>query len=150
LFVGTSQATMQLVVRKGDQAPGEPAGVVLNGIGVPITNGNTVGFRTTVTGTGVTTANDAAIFAWSAAGGLTTVAREGNVAPGTGGALFGALGTSSPIFPTAQALFTVGPNGQVGFYAPLTGTGVDSTNDTGIWVQTATGLKLVVRKGDQI
>jgi hypothetical protein len=150
LFVGTSQATMQLAVRKGDQAPGEPAGVVLNAIGVPITNGNTVGFRTLVTGTGVTSANDAAIFSWSAAGGLTTVAREENVAPGTGGAQFGAIGLSSPIFPTAQALLTVGPNGHVGFYAPLTGAGVDATNNTGIWVQTADGLQLVVRKGDQI
>jgi hypothetical protein len=148
LFVGASQATMQLVVRKGDQAPGEPGGVVLNGIGVPIANGNTVGFRTSVTGTGVTTSNDGAIFTWSAAGGLTTLARERNTAPGTGGAQFGALGTSSPL--GFGQLFTIGPNGHAGFYAPLTGAGVDATNDTGIWAQTASGLQLVVRKGDQV
>jgi hypothetical protein len=148
LFVGTAQANMQLAVRKGDPAPGEPAGVVLNGIGVPIANGNTVGFRTSVTGTGVTTANDGVIFSWSAAGGLTTVAREGNPAPGTGGALFGALGTASPL--GFGQLLTIGPNGHVGFYAPLTGAGVNTTNDTGIWVQTDAGLRLVVRKGDQI
>src|SRR5207302_7914102 len=63
LFVGTSQATMQLVVRKGDAAPGQPAGVVLGGIGAPIVNGNTVGFRTLVTGTGVVSGtNDQTIF----------------------------------------------------------------------------------------
>ena len=148
LFVGTTQANMALVVRKGDQAPGEPAGIVLNGIGVPIANGNTVGFRTSVTGPGVTTANDGVIFTWSAAGGLTTVAREGNPAPGAGGAVFGALGTSSPL--GFGSLFSIGPNGHAAFYAPLTGAGVDSTNDTGIWAQTPGGVKLVVRKGDLI
>jgi hypothetical protein len=149
LFVGTSQATMQLVVRKGDQAPGQPTGVVLGGIGVPVVNGNTVGFRTLVAGTGVVTGtNDQAIFAWSAAAGLATVARQGDAAPGTGGALFGALGTMSPL--GLGQLFTVGPNGAVAFYAPLTGTGVDTTNNTGIWVQTTGGVRLLVRKGDQI
>jgi hypothetical protein len=148
LFVGTSQATMQLVVRKGDPAPGQPAGVVLNGIGVPIANGNTVGFRTSVTGTGVTTTNDSVIFAWSAANGLTTVAREGDAAPGAGGALFGQLGTMSPL--GFGQLFSIGPGGHAAFYAPLTGPGVTTANDTGIWAQTPAGLRLVVRKGDQI
>jgi hypothetical protein len=148
LFVGLTQPTLQLVARKGDQAPGQPAGVVLNGIGVPIANGNTVGFRTSVTGTGVTTANDSAIFTWSATTGLTTVAREGDAAPGAGGALFGQLGTSSPL--GFGQLFSIGPNGQAAFYAPLTGSGVTTTNDTGIWAQTSFGVQLVIRKGDQV
>jgi hypothetical protein len=148
LFVGATQAAMQLVARKGDQAPGQPAGVVLNGIGVPIANGSTVGFRTSVTGTGVTAANDAAIFTWSAANGLTTAAREGDAAPGAGGALFGQFGTASPL--GFGQLFTIGPSGHAAFYAPLTGSGVTTANDTSIWAQTPDGLKLVVRKGDQV
>jgi hypothetical protein len=148
LFVGLTQATLQLVARKGDQAPGQPAGVVLNGIGVPIANGNTVGFRTSVTGTGVTTANDSAVFTWSATTGLNTVAREGDPAPGAGGALFGQFGTASPI--GFGQLFTIGANGQAAVYAPLTGTGVTTANDTGIWAQSSIGLTLVVRKGDLV
>jgi hypothetical protein len=148
LFIGTNQANAQLVVRKGDQVPGAPAGLVVGGIGIPIGGGNTVGFRTVVAGPGVTTGvNDRAIFTWSATDGLRMQARQGDVAPGTGGALFGVLGTMNPVFGNG-ALLNVGPNGDVAFYAPLTGAGVTTSNDTGIWIASGATVRLVAREGD--
>lgn len=150
LFIGTNQANAQLVVRKGDQVPGAVSGLIVGGIGIPIGGSNTVAFRTVVAGTGVTTGvNDRALFSWSAANGLTMIARQGDVAPGTSGALFGALGSTNPVFGTG-VLPGVGPTGDVIFYSPLTGSGVNTTNDAGIWLYSGTTLRLVAREGDVI
>jgi hypothetical protein len=147
VWVGTP-GNLQLAFRKGDQVPGEPAGVVLNGVGIQRAYGNRLTFFISVIGNGVGPTNDRAVFTWSDATGLVTVAREGNVAPGTGGALFNTVGNSSPL--GFGALPSLGPNGEVAFFATLTGTGVTTTNDTGIWLRDAGGLKLVAREGDVI
>ena len=146
LFVGTSQANLQLVVREGMTIPNS-GGAILGGVTSPFAGGNTVGFRTVVAGAPPT--SDSALFTWNQTAGLVMLAREGNTAPGTGGAAFGQLGTGSPTFIFGQ-IFTLNRDGRAAFYAPLTGTGVDSTNNTGIWAETDGGLVLVARKGQQI
>jgi hypothetical protein len=71
----------------------------------------------------------------------TLVARRGDSAPGvSGGATFSDL--HNPGLNTA---------GQIAFRADLTGTGIDGTNDRGIWATDSTGtLQLVARRGDPI
>jgi hypothetical protein len=146
VWAGDSPANLQLLFRKGDAVTGLPSGVVLNSIGIFRTSGNNFSFFTTVTGTGVTTANDRAIFSWTPAAGLTTVAREGDVAPNTGGALFGQIGTISPL--GGAILPSISKNGSVAFYVPLTGAGVTTANDTAIFFRDGSGLFLIARKGD--
>jgi hypothetical protein len=146
LFVGTTQANLQLVVREGMTIPNS-GGAVLGPVTSPFAGGNTAGFRTVVAG--APTTSDSALFTWNQTAGLVMLAREGNTAPGTGGAVFGQLGTGSPTFAFGQ-IFTLNRDGRAAFYAPLTGTGTDATNNTGIWAQTDGGLVLVVRKGQQI
>src|SRR5262249_47388680 len=66
------------------------------------------------------------------------VARSGSPAPGTPG------GVNFDSF-----LFQNGFNdaGQTGFFAYLTGSGVDHTNDNGIWSEASGSLALVARSG---
>ncbi|MGF1607346.1 MAG: choice-of-anchor tandem repeat NxxGxxAF-containing protein [Rhodothalassiaceae bacterium] len=90
-------------------------------------------FSSFLTGVGVDGTNDFGIFTSS---GL--VARAGEQAPGTGGAVFSDF---------------VSPNlndaGEVAFESVLTGAGVGITNNSGIFAQLADGtLELILRKGD--
>ncbi|NOZ40434.1 MAG: PEP-CTERM sorting domain-containing protein [Planctomycetes bacterium] len=126
-----------LVARTGDLAPGTSADFsllinpVLNGVGQ-------TAFTGFLTGTGVSSDNDRGI--WSeGSGSLTLIARKGDGAPGTS-ADFSFL--SSPIFNGA---------GQTAFWGNLTGTGVDNSNNFGIWAQDTSGvLTLIARSGDQL
>ncbi len=136
--------SLNLVARAGSVVPGTPAGATFSTFSFsgttfnPVLNnaGQTV-FRASLTGTNVDTTNNEGI--WSErSGSLSLVAREGNAAAGTGpGVVFGFLGEPLPI--TA---------GQTVFWSTLTGTGVDSTNDVGIWSDVSGSLSLAVRTGD--
>jgi len=129
--------TLALVARTGDVAPGTSADFsllinpVLNGVGQ-------TAFTGFLTGLDVSSSNNRGI--WSeGSGSLTLIARKGDGAPGTS-ADFSFL--SSPIFNGA---------GQTAFWANLTGTGVDNSNNFGIWAQDASGvLALISRSGDQL
>jgi hypothetical protein len=106
LFLATSSGT-SLVVRRGDQAPGLPAGVNFNTVNIfnmCLTDGGIVAFTSTVMNGGVTTANDSGLWTGTA-GNLTLVAREGDVAPGSGGQTFGALAGSVLLNTKGQVLF---------------------------------------------
>ncbi len=73
-------------------------------------------------------------------GSLRLVMVEGDEAPGTGGALFDHR-RSGP---------ALNGNGYTAFFRVLTGTGVNSSNDTGIWSEgRGNGLELVARKGNE-
>lgn len=80
--LGTSSNT--LVMREGFQLDGldqrsDLFGVKLGGMSGAIFNNNDViVFTATLTGAGVTSTNDRAIFAWDEVGGLTMVLREGD------------------------------------------------------------------------
>ena len=97
-----------MVARRGDPAPGV-AGSNFNSIsnfGMRLADGGKVLFGSSLVGGGVTTANDSGLWTGTP-GNLTLVAREGDVAPGSGGQTFGSL-TGGNLFLNAagQVLFT--------------------------------------------
>ncbi len=125
----TSAGSRNALAREGDAAPGL-SGVSFGDLqSVPQINasGSTV-FSATLTGTGVTTANDASL--WRDG---TLVAREGNAAPGLTGLSFGNL-----------LSVKINASGQVSFMSGLTGTGVTTDNDSAIWRDST----LVMREGN--
>jgi hypothetical protein len=147
IWVGNNSADMQVVLRKGDALPGLPVGVTALP-NLPRGNENHLVFRAGLQGTGVTASNDQAFVLWSATAGLQVIMREGDVAPGTGGATF----VYTPQFPTAQSstIPAVSESGFVAFCADLTGAGVTTANNAGIWVWDGSLLHMIMRKGDVI
>ncbi|WP_119165837.1 DUF7453 family protein [Algihabitans albus] len=125
---------LRMVARENDPAP-DTAATFLS-LSDPSLNANgETAFQAALTGTGVTRANDEGIFSESS-GGLRLVARKGDAAPGTD-AVFASFDAPS-----------LNANGETAFQAALTGVGVTSMNDGGIFAETGGGLWLVVRKGD--
>jgi hypothetical protein len=107
---------------------------VLNGAGQ-------TAFFGRLTGTGVDSTNDSGIWSEGGGSGLALVAREGDAAPGTAyGVNFSSFDFSFPVLNGA---------GQTAFRGFLTGSGVDSSNNTGLWATDLNGdLQLIVRAGD--
>lgn len=129
--------TLGLVVREGDVAPGTGGALFSEFISSPRINASgDLAFRGPLTGGGTTAANDSGIFAQTA-GVLGLRAREGDVAPGTGGAVFSEF--NDPGF---------NDGGDTAFVALLLGAGVTGLNDQGLFAENGGGLDLVTRKGD--
>ena len=134
--------SLTLVARSGDHAPGTPSGVTYNSLASvmspALNNAGQTAFRAFLTGSGVDITNSSGI--WSeGSGNLALVARLGSQAPGTpSGVNYGTF--SDPVLNNA---------GQTAFFANLSGTGVDSTNDQGIWSERSGSLALVARAGSQ-
>lgn len=79
-------------------------------------------FQSEPDGTGVTSANDTAL--WTGLpGAIQLIAREGDTAPGTGGAAFGHISASPRIADDGAVVFTT----------PLTGAGVTTHNNAAVW-----------------
>ena len=136
-----ANARWNVVAVTGSQAPGLSLGMNFQngGIGTPqIDVTGNIFFRSLISGTGVTTTNDGALFAFPASGSTMLVAREGDVAPGTGGAQF--LAISNPVF----------SNGRVAFIATLTGAGVVTSNSQAIFAGTPDAITMVARKGELV
>jgi hypothetical protein len=137
-----ASGTLSLLARSGDAAPGTPAGVNFAPFGfgdmlLGLNNAGDIAFRGNLTGAGVTSANNQGL--WSGdVGSLSLVARTGDQAPGTPNTVrFSNL--SRP---------TLNHAGQVAFRGDLTGTGVYTSNNLGIWATDQDGaLQLIVRKG---
>ena len=131
--------SLGLVVQTGDQAPNSSA--TFAELTSPVlSNSGQVAFTAELDGTGVSAANNEAVYR-GGAGTLAPVAREGDPAPGAGsGVVFGDF-----------AFGTVGLNNadQVAFRADLRGTGVDDTNDSAIFSEGSGALTLVARTGEQ-
>ncbi len=70
---------------------------------------------------------------------FSTAMRSGDIAPGTNGAIFN--------FVDANDVPNINNQGQIAFNAFVTGSGVDFTNDAGMWVGTQDSLTLVMREG---
>jgi len=123
--------------RTGDSAPGTTAAFAT--FQDPLLTGGHLSFQATLqSGTGTprtTTATNTGL--WTTLGGpLILVAREGDPAPGAGGALFSA-------FPALAA----DPDSIV-FTATLRGSGVRTANNTGLWRHRPGLTELLLRKGD--
>jgi hypothetical protein len=75
-----SFASPQLVAREGSAAPGTPAGVNYSDIGTPALNdAGQVAYYSALTGSGVTDANNSALFAFDPTLGSVLIAREGDL-----------------------------------------------------------------------
>ena len=147
IWLGNNLSDMQLILRKGDSIPGLTAGVTVNP-NLPKGNENHLVFHATLQGTGVTSSNDVAVTLWSATTGLQVVMREGDVAPGAGGATF-VINTTNPNF-QSSSIPSVSQSGFVAFCADLTGPGVTTANNAGVWVWDGNVLHMIMRKGDVI
>jgi hypothetical protein len=142
----TAGGTLAIVARSGSEGPGPGLGPGVNfssfgNIIAPVINsaGN-VAFFGSLTGTGVNSTNNRGV--WSNAGGtLAAVARSGSEGPGPG------LGTGINFSFFGDPLLNSA--GRVAFRGSLTGTGVDSSNDQGIWSNAGGSLQKIIRKGDQ-
>jgi hypothetical protein len=144
LWIGTTNE-LNLIACDGDPAPDTEDGTVYRspGGGFP-SNGipddlGQVGFNSLLTGIDIF--HDEGIWL-GAPSNVRLLAREGDEAPGVSdGAEF--IGLSN-------ALLALSNNGYAAFQAFLTGTGIDSSNDEGIWLGTqADNLSLVAREGYQ-
>ncbi len=135
-------AGLALVARGGDVAPGtsgtkfstfnisSPSPPAINNAGQTAFGGNL--------------ASTKRVGIWSEGGGagLALVAREGNVAPGTGGENFVSSGFDSFSNPILNDL------GQTAFSGFLPGRNVNMDRNMGIWSGGGSGLTLVARTGD--
>ena len=129
------------VVRTGDVAPGANGATFTSGFGFQMNNAGEIAFAAgTVPGSSIQGRG-----IWSNVGGtLNKVALMGDAAPGTGGATF----ANNVSFSMQQFSFNDG--GSVQFQSALSGVGVSSTNDTGLWSTSGGSLQLLAREGDSL
>lgn len=100
---------------------------------------DSLAFPAKLKGPGVKGTNDAALFYRPEGGALRSIAREGDLPPGT------PVGTKWKSF-VSLAL----PAGDIGpvFHATMSGSGVKTSNDAGVWAVDTTGqLRLLFREG---
>lgn len=104
----------------------------------------TIVFGTTLAGSGVDGSNGVGV--WSGTSdGPRLIARKGDPAPGT------PAGVSFGWSQVDEFVPTLNDAGQVAFLAALTGPGVSSASDRGIWATGPPGkLELVIREGDML
>jgi hypothetical protein len=130
---------LHLVARRGDHAPGAPAGANFGGFFLPaLNNHGQTAFSGVLTGDGITSSNNFGI--WSeGSGALQLVARKGNPAPGAPlGEPFAELG--SPVIDDV---------GQTAFYAAIqrNSGGTSPGDDRGVWSDAGGSLHLVAIEG---
>jgi hypothetical protein len=122
------------------RGPKLSAGIQFATLGAPLLDSaGDVAFPAAITGPGVTSSNNQGI--WTNRGGaLTLIARTGSGGPGPN------VGTGvnfSSFIAEAQ-----NAQGNIVFSATLTGAGVTSNNDTGLWEWANGKLNEIVREGD--
>jgi hypothetical protein len=129
----------QLIARTGNRPPGMPMGVKYELlIDASFSGPGHLLYRTKLTGTGVTSTNDIAIYG-GPFGSPQLVAREGSAAPGTGAGVTYASLADPPV---------LNKLGHVGYFAGLRGTGVTNGNNDAIYAGNIASPQLVVREGD--
>src|SRR5262245_3196726 len=152
LFQGTTLSDLSAVAQWSDAAPGLPGLSLINNTGTLGISSSALGIspdgrslwtsRLTNAGNDLPATNDTGLFG-GFPGSLTLVAREGNPAPGTSGALFGDLAG------LASQGTSINRNGRAMFPTPLVGGDVSgTTNDFAIYTGTPGALTIAVRKGD--
>jgi hypothetical protein len=131
---------LKLVGARGEQAPGMPVGIKFDQlIGNPaLNNSGRVAFHALVAGDGIGFDNRGGVWSESA-GALTLIARTGNHAPDVPSGVHFA-GFPGPVLTDAE--------GRVALRGTLSGNGVDSTNDTGIWAERNGTLTMIARGGE--
>lgn len=134
IWRGSSSSNLALVVQKGSQVADLTSGTLYNALNASmISKSGLVAFTTSLTGTGVTTANDTALILETPSG-LTTFAREGSTAPG--GKLFGNFSSAS--------YFALNAEGHIAFLSSLTDTLGGSSTANGLFAQDFDGSLLLI------
>ena len=137
-FWKQSAGTLELVAGVGSSLPGISSDAQLANTStlLAFNDAGQTAFSGFVSGTGITDANDGGIWSEAGGNGLALVAREGDPAPGTAGAVFGSLGE-----PLLNA------NNDIAFVAGAL-FGLDDLR-SGIWRgESGGGLTQVVVDGD--
>jgi hypothetical protein len=141
----TTPGGAQQIAVAGGRPPGTATGVTYLQLGTAtINDAGGVAFHARMEGTGVTSANDWALFAPNASGALALMVREGMQAPGLpAGVTFASLQTNS---------VRMGHDGSLIFTATLAGPGVTGSNAESIWVRPQPGVfpTMVLRQGSQV
>jgi hypothetical protein len=135
--------SLSLIAREGSNAAGLPVGVLWGEMGdVQIGNDGRIVWRSTLTGGGVSAANNEGFWTRDLAGNISTITLRGAAAPGGGAAtvVFNDL---------VDDTLRVGNNNHIAFAGTLTGFGVSTANDTGLWGGPIGALQLIAREGDQ-
>jgi hypothetical protein len=129
--------TLGLVAREDSVAPGGSSSAKFASFGLPQLNREgRLAFAATLRGIGVSAQNDSGLWAGPVTN-LSLVAREGDPAPGTAnGVKFGSLDS-----------LVMNGAGNLAFQAGLTGSGIGTLNDAGLWTGPEGHLHLVVQKG---
>jgi hypothetical protein len=149
--MGDGLSPPQLAMRLGDHAPGTPDGVVFAGSFFPIpllfNDRRQLTFNASLSGTGVSSANDSGVWSGGGSAGLSLIAREGDPAPDAGtGIVFGQLQ-----FDSSHQTIALNNFGQTAFIGQLAGAGITTANDKAIWAQDRNGiLRLIIREGDTL
>lgn len=136
-----NQGAMQAVARKSIVPIGvDPTTTFLGFEDPSLNNAGRVAFVASLTGPGVTAANNSGI--WSTSNGvLHKVAREGDAAPGaTPGAVFSSFGSRTEISGDHRVLV----------HGSLSGPGIDATRDSGLWMERSGILEMVFQEGMQV
>jgi hypothetical protein len=135
--VKVSATNQTVVMRRGDAAPGVPGANLgtVNAASLGFTDSGRVAFQCSLVNGGVTATNDSGIFTGTP-GNLVLVAREGDVAPGTGGLTFGNIGGQ---------FMVMNGNGQILFLNSLS----DGVTSSWSW-DPVIGLQCLHRGGQQV
>jgi Thrombospondin type 3 repeat len=136
---------LSLAAREGSEAPGAGAGALFNQFftGIQLSSQGDLLFVASLVG--VSDESNAGI--WSGlAGSLTLQARKGMEAPGIGGGV--TFGNSGSPAANSFSVPSVNASGRGIMASFVTGSGVDATNDRGVWSDASGMLTLVARKGD--
>jgi hypothetical protein len=123
-----------LVVRDGDAVPGVAGATFRNVRSPKLNDAGELAFKGFMNGAGLTEENDAAIFASG-----VLVARDGDVAPGAGGAVFADL---------RGGTLELNNSGDTAFAALLGGAGLTEANDEALFATRGGILELILRDGD--
>lgn len=138
--------SLVLLAREGTQAHHLPPDVAYaDFLGRFLGSEKEAAYAATLTGDGVDASNNTGIWGY-ANGSHTLLLRAGDLAPGTTpGTVFSQVGLA-----TGGDGLAVGGDEHLLITAALSGPGIDSTNDTGIWAEEAGGFRLVVQEGDAV
>jgi hypothetical protein len=155
IFRGTSAGDLSMVVRASDPAPGLPDLHLINGAGTlslgalrSSPDGKML-WTSWLSGPGVVSTNDTALFGGPAESPVL-VAREGDPAPGTAGAVYGPLVGSFGGFPgTVDTQHTaIDRNGNVLFVTYLTGGDTTASNGGAVFAGPIASPGMLLRLGD--
>ena len=136
----TGAGDIRLVAGLGGQASDMPAGVAHTFFLPPIRDAASGGlaFQGNLTGPGVDGSNNRAIWVADPSGDVRAIAREGDRGPGT----------PSEVRFTGFSTPRLNGAGKAAFFASLSGPGVQSSNNSGLWIAGDAGAELFVREGD--